>query len=248
MKKWLILSSLIIISLIVTWCSKKPQTAEEIIAHSVEVHGGSGLTEWQSIVITGEAIVDEMGNPVRSEYTIYAEKPNKARLDIDMTKFERGSQIFTYLYNNGVGWFQYNLIPYQNPVYAKWHKRIYDHCQGIAFYAENASISLKSEETLDEKDVYVFNAAIESDTAILYIDKSKFHFVQEQFKNGRQTVTKKYSDFKKFGNAVYPTKILQTTTGQTEGKIEITYKKVEFNIQIETWMFEEDKPEATTAK
>lgn len=246
-KDYILVTSVIILFLSFIQCSKTPQTLEEIIARSVKEHGGKSLTDWQSMVITGEAIIDEEGNPIRSEYIISAEKPDKARLDIDMTRFERGSQILTYLYNNGVGWFQYNLIPYQSPVYAKRHKRIYDHCHGIAYYAENASISLKSEETLDGRGVYVFNAVIDSDTSMLYIDKKKFHFVQEQFKNGRETVTKRYSEFKKFGKAVYPTKIIQTTTGRTEQKVEIAYKQVEFNVPIEAWMFEEDKPKTQTA-
>lgn len=227
----------------VSYCSKTPETAEEIVARSLKAHGGGALSDWKSIIITGEAEIEDVVLKLRSEYKILAEKPDKVRMEIDQTKFERGRQLFAYIYNNGKGWMHRNLIPFYSPAYEKIHKRYYTHCFGIAYYSENASLFLKPEEKIEDKDVYVLGAVTDSDTSIISIDKNKFHFVREQYKDARGTVTRTYSEFKKIGKAVYPTKVLESIKGRTEREVEIKYNDIKFNLPIEAWMFEEDMPE-----
>jgi len=229
-------------------CTQPSLTAEEIIARSVEAHGGDALSNWQSIVIKGEAVMQDLGNSIRSEYIISAEKPEKVRVDIDLTKFERGRQIFTYFYNNGIGWMQYNLSPSYRSEYTQIHKHYLDHCYGIAYYAENSDLSLLSEKRLNGKKVYKVCAVAESDTAMLYIDKETFYFVGEEYRDTRGLVKCIFGDFENFGQAVYPTSVKQKIAGDNRPELEVTYKTVEHNVLFESWMFEEDMPKTAQVK
>ena len=233
--------------LCIVYCSKQPETAEEIVASSLKAHGGSALSDWKSTVITGDAEVMDI-HLIRSEYKILAEKPDKVRMEIDQTKFERGRQLFSYIYNNGIGWMHRNLIPFYSPAYAKIHKRYYDHCFGIAYYSEDAAVFLKPEEKIEDKNVYVLGAVIDSDTSTIYIDNDTFYFIREQYKDVRGTITRTYSEFQKFGKAVFPTKVIESIKGRREQELEIKYSDIKFNVPVEAWMFEEDMPKSEDSK
>ena len=71
---------------------------QEIIARSLKKHGSEALANWETMVIKGEVFQDDVGHTFRGEYLQYAQKPDKLRIDRNLTKFERGRLFYTYIY------------------------------------------------------------------------------------------------------------------------------------------------------
>jgi len=221
-------------------CSQPPiEDPSEILSRSVEKHGSEALSNWETMVVKGEVVQEDIGF-FRGEYLQYAQKPDKFRAERDLTKFERGRLFYTYIYNNGVGWMQTNLMPSYREQYSKAFKRWLDRCDGIAYYAQNAEkLEKKPDEKVNGKDAYVVSAIIDTDTTTLYIDKKNFHFVQDVYKN----VTRIYSEFKKFGETIHATEIKEIQTrGENTSEVSFKYNTIEYNVPIEQWIFEEDMP------
>jgi len=239
--------------LIAAGCSQPPpQTAEEIVNRSVEAHGGSALTDWNTMIIQGETTFPDIGRMFRAEYLLFAEKPGKVRVEKDLTKFEHGRLFYTYIYNNGTGWMQRNLKPAYSNEFHSQHERLFNQCEGIAYYANNAQLRLKSEAEADTVGVYVIEAVVDNDTTQLYIDPDSFYLVQEKFSystRGRSVAkTRKFSEFKKFGNIILPVKTVEIFSGEPPTIFTTTYNSVEFDQPIEAWMFEEDMPKTAEKK
>lgn len=221
--------------------SQQPMSPEEIMARSVARHGGDALTDWKTMVIKGEVNQPDGNIRFRGEYLLYAQKPDKLRVERDLTKFERGRFFLSYIYNNGQGWILRNLIPSYRKEYAKLLKRWLDSCDGIAYFANSAdTLTLKLEETVNGKQAYVITAVIGDDTTTLYIDKESFYLIQEEYDN----VKRLYSEFKKFGNTVHATHIDEITTGRRTMEINFIYNTIEYNVPIDQELFEEDKPKS----
>lgn len=221
-------------------CSQEPTTAGDIIAKSVERHGGEALTDWETMVIEGEVNQRDNRLRFRGEYLLFARKPDKLRIERDLTKYERGRYFFTYIYNNGVGWSIRNLIPSYSGRYAEQYKRWLDKCDGIAYYAQNAeALILKPEETVNGKPAYVITAAVGNDSTNLYIDKKSFYLVQETY----GSVKRVFSDFKKFGKTVHAARIDEITTSRRSANEDnFIYYSIEYNVPIDPLLFEEDMP------
>lgn len=117
---------------LVTGCKGEPQTADEIIARSVKAHGGEeALTTWQTMTVKGEVNQQDGRLWFRGEYLVYAQKPDKLRI-------ERGRLFFCEILNGGKGWMIRNLIPSYREELAGIYKAKLDRLDGIAFYAQNA--------------------------------------------------------------------------------------------------------------
>jgi len=246
MNKFKILNLLLFVTVLFCFSAftQPPLTVEEIIARSVKAHGGDALSNWKTMVIKGEGQYPDVGKMFRTEHIVYAEKPGKVRVERDLTKFEHGRLFYTFFYNNGVGWSQASLMPRYGAQFVSF-KRYLDQCDGIAYYAENAAFTQKPDEELNGKPVYVIDAVIKSDTTSLYIDKTSFYFLQEKYKSRNNTITRTFSDFKKFGKVNFSTTIVETSTSR-RGEMVLNYKlnTIEYNVPIESWLFEEDMPKS----
>lgn len=220
-------------------CSQKPLSAEQILARSVEAHGGEALTNWQTMVIKGEVHQQDGGRWYRGEYTLYAQKPDKLRVERDLTKFERGRFFFSDILNGDKGWMLQNLMPVYRNGLAQQNRARLDRCDGIAFYANQAdSLSLAGEETVEGKPTYVVAALIGDDTVKLNIDSESFYLVQET--DGDMNII--YSDFKEFGETVRASQIREITSGERSVEIRYIYNTIDLDVPIESMLFEEDMP------
>ncbi len=240
-----ILSAAALLSLFVTGCSQPPpQTAGEVLERSVGAHGGEALTNWESMVIKGETDQNDLGQIIRSDYQLFAQKPGKVRVEIDQTKYERGRMFSSYIYNDGTGWMIRNLIPNYRPEFSEQFKPMLNQCDGIGYYAQNAeNLTLEPEEEVNERAAYVVTAVIGSDTTKLYIDKDNFYFLKEETGDRSRT----YSDFKKLGGVRHATTIDMHIGGSRPQDIPYRIISVEYNIPVEARLFEEDRP-ATAEK
>ncbi len=230
-----------------------PQNAEEIIARSFAAHGGEGLADWETLVMTGKADRYERMDRARynANYKVYAGKPSKIRVEIDNAA-DKGRFFHTFFYNDGLAWNHLNLMPSSSKYMVKPNKKYLDQLYGIKFYKDNAKeYSWEEDENINDKSVFVVSALVEEDTVKLYFDKKKYFMVQEDYtlKIGprRENVIRTYSNFTKKGSAVYPMKIeelIKIKSGRRESEQDAKYtiETIEINKDIENWMFDEDKP------
>ncbi len=223
-------------------CAETPQTADEIVARSVDAHGGEALTHWSSMVAKGEVHEKDGRLWFNGELIVYVQKPDKIRIERDLTKFERGRFFTSEIYNGGKGWILRNLIPYYRDELASEYKAKLDRCEGVAFHANHAdSLTLAGEEEVEGKPAYVIEALSGEIKSTLYIDKESFYLVKEAYNN----VTLHYSDFKELGNAIRAGKVVEITEGQRTVEVTYTYNTIELDTDIDPTLFEEDMPSGT---
>lgn len=239
MKRRIVLLVTVVWGGVAAACGPPPKTADEVVAASLSAHGARALTNWNTMVIKGEVNRKDGRLWFRGEYIVYAQKPDKLRIETDLTKFERGRYFFSEIYNNGKGWIIQNLVPSYRDGLAERYKAKLDRCDGIAFYSDNADrFQLFGEETVETRPAYVVEATLGEETAKLYIDKESFYLLKEIYGN----VTLVYSDFKRFGNTVRATSVRETTEGQRTVEIDYTYHTVEIDVPIDPALFEEEMP------
>ncbi len=231
----------------------------DILSRSVAAHGGEKLSNWKSMVIRGTVDLYD-GIVFRSAYTLFAKAPDKLRVEEDMTVVRGGRYFYDYLMNGDLAWSRRNLVVDRGNLdeMKRWMAR----CYGIAYYASRAESLARKEDALvewrEKKDVlarefgvvasrpaFVIAATIGKDTTDLYIDKENFQFLQEV--SGR---TKRvFWNFKKFGDVILPTQILEITSGARGEQITpFSYDSVKYNVPIEEWLFTEDMPKTGTGK
>ncbi len=241
--------------------AKAPETADDLLHVSVQAYGGDAKTSWNSLRIIGKVEMDADGMRFNADYNVYAEKPDKYRMEKDLSP-DGGRFYFTYMYNNGVGWSQRNLQPSTNDGMTKSHKEMFDRLSVAHYFHDNGTIMdyNKNGKTDAGKSAYVISMTIEQDTIDLYFDKKTMYLVQEDLKTTaiikrndneivRKIVEKRiYSDFKKFSDATFATKIDETikiTQGDRDYPSANNYvlNEIKFDVPIEAWMFTEDMPD-----
>jgi hypothetical protein len=176
-----------------------------------------------------------------------------------MTVTQGGRYFYEDFLNGEVAWSRRNLIPSRGNL--EDMKKKMNQCFGIAFYANRAeSLVQKDDATVEWREkpdlqsnsykvvasrpAYVISALIGKETTDLYIDKESFYFLQEASGRSKRV----FWDFKKFGEATLPTKILEITAGsQGEQITPYTYETVKFNVPIEEWLFTEDMPKSANS-
>jgi outer membrane lipoprotein-sorting protein len=224
--------------LILVGCSSS-KTAGEIVAESVRAHGGTALTDWKTMVVRGESYQKDGRLWFRGEYIVYAQKPDKIRMETDLTKFERGRFFYSEILNGDRGWMVRNLLPVYRDEFADRFKAKLDRCDGIGFYAANAdSLTLVREDEIEGQAVYVIEATLGERTATLTIDRESFLLLKEEVGN----VTLVYSEFKELGGALRASKIHEVTAGNRTVEITYTYNSVEVDVEIDPILFEEEMP------
>ena len=222
--------------------------ASDIVARSVQAHGGEALTSWQTLKITGTVVMQD-GIAYTGAYTLLAKAPDRLRVEHDATA-DRGRAFYEYFLNGGVAWSRRNLIPAAFDV--DRIQRWLDQCYGIAFYARpGVTLELMPEGSIDwpppvspagpgsPRKVWVIAATVGTERRYLSIDQETNRLLLEATPQG----SRYYWDFKTFDGMVVPGRILEIVkTRQGETRTPYTWTDVKRNLPIEDWRFTEDLP------
>ena len=225
--------------------------ASDIVARSVQAHGGEALTSWQTLKITGTVVMQD-GIAYTGAYTLLAKAPDRLRVEHDATA-DRGRAFYEYFLNGGVAWSRRNLIPAVFDV--DRIQRWMDQCYGIAFYARpGVALELLPDTELEwppragpaeapaqgaRRPVRVIAATIGSERREIIIDRDTARLLQETTPQS----TRVYWDFKAFDGMLVPGRILEIVkTRQGETRTPFTWTDVKRNVPIEDWRFTEDRP------
>jgi hypothetical protein len=228
------------------------QTAQDILAKSIQAHGGDRLTTWKTMVVDGTIVVQD-GVTYQAAYRLYAKTPGRLRVEHDLTA-DRGRRFDQYFLNGGASWMRRNLVVGNVPLARV--QRWLDQCSGVAAYAKHsAAFSLQPDAVVDwqvqtepgaptlklveSRPAWVLRATIAGAAVDLYIDKERGYLLQEVLPDLRRV----YSGFTNVGGRVVAMKINEFARGrQGETLTPITWKSVKFDVPVEDWLFEEDKP------
>ncbi len=240
------------LALALTSAPAAAQTAQEILAKSIQAHGGAKLASWKTMVVDGTVVVQD-GVTYQAAYRLWAKAPGKLRVEHDLTA-DRGRRFDQYFLNGGVSWMRRNLIVGNVPVARM--QRWLDQCSGVAFYARHsAAFALQPDASVDwqvqvepgsaalkvveSRPASVIRATIDGVVVDLYIDKERGYLLQEAWPDGRRV----YSGFTTVAGRTIAMKINEFTRGrQGETLAPITWKSVKFDVPVEDWLFDEDKP------
>jgi hypothetical protein len=252
MTRWRIACLTVVMGAVVALPAAAQPTATEIVARSVQAHGGDALSSWQTLTITGTVLMQD-GIAYNGAYTLYAKAPDRLRVEHDATA-DRGRAFYEYFLNGGVAWSRRNLVP--GALDVDRIQRWLDQCYGIAFYAHpGVTLELKPDADLAwppdtaattpatsptlARRVWVIAATVGTESRELCIDQETHRFLKEATPQG----TRVYWDFKSFNGMVMPTRILEITKGrQGDVLTPFTWTAVKRNVPIEDWRFTEDKP------
>jgi len=223
-------------------------SAADIVARSVQAHGGEALTSWQTLKITGTVVMQD-GIAYTGAYTLLAKAPDRLRVEHDATA-DRGRAFYDYVLNGGVAWSRRNLIP--GTLDVDRIQRWLDQCYGIAFYARpGVTLELMPEGSIDwpppaspagpgsPRKVWVIAATVGTERRYLSIDQETNRLLLEATPQG----SRYYWDFKAFEGMVVPGRILEIVkTRQGETRTPYSWTDVKRNLPIEDWRFTEDMP------
>ena len=224
------------VSVAIAPASRPAETAQAILARSIQAHGGARLTTWKTMVVEGTIDVVD-GVTYHAAYRLWAEKPGKLRVEHDLTA-DRGRRFDQFFLNGGVSWVRRSLIVGTVPVARM--QRWFDQCSFVASYAaHSADFELQPDAVVGDRPAFVLHATIDGAAVDLYIDKERFFLLQEVTPDGRRV----FSGFTNFAGRTLPTKINEYTRGrQGETLTPIVWKTVKYDVPVEEWLFEEDKP------
>jgi hypothetical protein len=252
MTRWRIACLAVVMGAVVALPAAAQPTATEIVARSVQAHGGDALSSWQTLTITGTVLMQD-GIAYNGAYSLYAKKPDRLRVEHDATA-DRGRAFYEYFLNGGAAWSRRNLVP--GALDVDRIQRWLDQCYGIAFYARpGATLELKPDADLawppdtapatpatlpaSTRRVWVIAATVGTESRELCIDQETHRFLKEV----TPQATRVYWDFKTFDAVVMPTRILEITKSrQGDVLTPYTWSSVKRNVPIEDWRFTEDKP------
>lgn len=239
--------------------SQSPLVPREILARSVQAHGGENLTRWDTMAVEGT--VDMVDRIVfRAAYRLFAKAPDRLRVEKDMTVSQGGRIFNEYFLNGAVAWSRRNLVPGRGNLTEM--KTWFTQCYGIAYYASKAeTLSRKEDAVVEWRDkaelqskeyavvssrpAFVIEAVVDGKASLLYIDRENYYFLQETA--GR--LKRVFWEFKKFGPVTMPTMILEITSGaRGEQFTPYVIKSVAYNVPIEDWLFTEDMPPPAPVK
>jgi hypothetical protein len=232
--------------------ARPAETAQDVLARSIQAHGGDKLTTWKTMVVEGTIDVVD-GVTYHAAYRLWAKRPVKLRVEHDLTA-DRGRRFDQYFLNGGVAWVRRSLIVGTVPVARM--QRWFDQCSGVASYAaHSAAFALLPDgvvewqappvagstapKVVESRPVFVLHATIDGAAVDLYIDKERFFLLQEVTPEGRRV----FSGFTNFSGRTLPTRINEFTRGrQGETLTPISWKSVKYDVAVEDWLFDEDKP------
>ena len=252
MTRWRIACLAVVMGAVVALPAAAQPTATEIVARSVQAHGGDALSSWQTLTITGTVLMQD-GIAYNGAYSLYAKKPDRLRVEHDAT-VDRGRTFYEYFLNGGVAWSRRNLVP--GALDVDRIQRWLDQCYGIAFYARpGVTLELKPDADLawppdtapatpatppaSTRRVWVIAATVGPESRELCIDQDTHRFLKEV----TPQATRIYWDVKAFDGMVMPTRTLEITKSrQGDVLTPYTWSALTRNVAIEDWRFAEDMP------
>ena len=172
--------------------SRAAETAQDVLAKSIQAHGGDKLTTWKTMVVEGTIEMQD-GIAYHAAYRLWAKMPGKLRVEHDLTA-DRGRRFDQYFLNGGVSWMRRNLIVGTVPP-ARMQGWL-DQCAGVARYAKHgAAFTLQPDavvqwqvpadpgsntlKVVESRPAWVLRATIDGAQVELHIDKERFFLLQE---------------------------------------------------------------------
>ena len=215
--------SLFMLACLLTACHRAPKTAEEVLDRSIAAHGGAALTGWKTMTVRGRIQMQD-GITYNAAYLLFAEAPDKLRVEHDMTR-DRGRLFYEYFMNGSATWSRSNLVVGTGN--AKQLRRWFFQLMGAAQARSGGASGLALEpnavvawpdasrgggarEPTGAHSAYVVSYRRDGELFQLYIDTDSYLLVQETWPGGRRL----YADFKRFGGVTFPTRVLEITKGR----------------------------------
>ena len=240
-------------ALLASGCERRaPATAPEIVVRSVLAHGGGALTAWKTMAATGRVRMQD-GIAYNAAYKIYAQMPDKVRVEHDLTA-DRGRAFYEYFLNGGVAWTRRNIVvsPYALPR----AQSLLDQCHGIGFYYRTGVGFERRPDTQvvwprvdgwavedvpGPRPAYVVVVTVRGETRELAIDTETYLLLQEKAGN----TTRYFTAVQDFRGVQWPTRILEVVkTPNRETVTPFVIESVAFNAPIDSTLFTEDMPKA----
>ncbi|MEW5981984.1 MAG: hypothetical protein AB1806_06390 [Acidobacteriota bacterium] len=245
-----VLAAVLLSGLTAVGCSREPKTAADVLARSVAAHGGDRLTDWRTLEIRGNVVMQD-GIAYNAAFRLLARPSGQIRVDQDLTA-DRGRAFYEYFLDDGVAWTRRNLVV--SPYDAARMRRWLNHCYLVAFYAKNATeLELKPDgeatpvgpaspgeaAQMAPVPTWVVAGKVGEDAVELYIAKQDYRLLREV----TPFSTRDFGAFRTFQGVVWPTRIVERTkTRQREIETPFTYTSVIYDAPIDDWLFREDRP------
>jgi len=225
-----------------------PLDAEGMMQKSVKALGGlEKATGWKTSVSKGLMMTNWPGwGDLRADCTYIIQKPDMMVLDQDYSAYDHPF-FFRYTYNAGEAWVMVNLGVRQNPRYNTMLEKGLRTVDGIAYYLEHSDTlyivpEVEPDTILTGVD-FTRIAVIEgTDTLFFDLDNSTWLPVRAIEKGDQGGWNHSiYDDYRTVNGYLVP--FHETTYVNGAKNREMTWKSIEFDVEIDSAEFEKNRPE-----
>lgn len=225
-----------------------PLDAEGMMQKSVKALGGlEKATGWKTSVSKGLMMTNWPGwGDLRADCTYFIQKPDMMVLDQDYSAYDHPF-FFRYTYNAGEAWVMVNLGVRQNPRYNTMLEKGLRTVDGIAYYLEHSDTlyivpEVEPDTILTGVD-FTRIAVIEgTDTLFFDLDNSTWLPVRAIEKGDQDGWNHSiYDDYRTVNGYLVP--FHETTYVNGAKNREMTWKSIEFDVEIDSAEFEKNRPE-----
>jgi hypothetical protein len=225
-----------------------PLDAEGMMQKSVKALGGlEKATGWKTSVNKGLMMTNWPGwGDLQADCTYFIQKPDMMVLDQDYSAYDHPF-FFRYTYNAGEAWVMVNLGVRQNPRYNTMLEKGLKTVDGIAYYLEHSDtlyiVPVVEPDTILTGIDFTRIAAIEgTDTVFFDIDNSTCLPVRAIEKGDQGGWNHSiYDDYRTVNGYLVP--FHETTYVNGAKNREMTWKSIEFDVEIDSAEFEKNRPE-----
>lgn len=225
-----------------------PLDAEGMMQKSVKALGGlEKATGWKTSVNKGLMMTNWPGwGDLQADCTYFIQKPDMMVLDQDYSAYDHPF-FFRYTYNAGEAWVMVNLGVRQNPRYNTMLEKGLKTVDGIAYYLEHSDtlyiVPEVEPDTILTGIDFTRIAAIEgTDTVFFDIDNSTWLPVRAIEKGDQGGWNHSiYDDYRTVNGYLVP--FHETTYVNGAKNREMTWKSIEFDVEIDSAEFEKNRPE-----
>jgi len=225
-----------------------PLDAEGMMQKSVKALGGlEKATGWKTSVSKGLMMTNWPGwGDLRADCTYFIQKPDMMVLDQDYSAYDHPF-FFRYTYNAGEAWVMVNLGVRQNPRYNTMLEKGLRTVDGIAYYLEHSDtlyiVPKVEPDTILTGVDFTRIAVIEgADTLFFDLDNSTWLPVRAIEKGDQGGWNHSiYDDYRTVNGYLVP--FHETTYVNGAKNREMTWKSIEFDVEIDSAEFEKNRPE-----
>ncbi len=227
-----------------------PLDAEGMMERSVKALGGiERATGWKTSVSKGLMTTNWPGwGDLRADCTYFIQKPDMMVLDEDYSVYDHPF-FFRYTYNAGEAWVMVNLGVRQNDRYRTMLEKDLRTVDGIAYYLEHSDtlyiVTEVEPDTLLTDVAFTRVAAIEgADTVFFDLDNETWLPVRSLDKGDQGGWNHNiYDDYRPVNGYLVP--FHETTYVNGTKNREMTWKTIEFDVDIDIAEFEKNRPKAS---